>query len=118
MRCTRRSRSATSASDQCDRCEQTNRVCRVSEPRPPGRKRGARGRYRGIEKAFRNLKSEMRKAKMDYEAEKLQDIVYSASDKVPGDFLPVSQLTGQNPLNTINRRFRLGALYFRARSPI
>lgn len=55
---------------------------------------------------------------MDYEAEKLQDIAYSASDKVPGDFLPVSQLTGQNPPNTINRRFRLGALYFRARSPI
>ena len=61
----------------CERCERTNRTCRIPEPRPLGRKRGARGRYQGFDKAVRKLRSEMKKAKMDPEAELegLQDLV-------------------------------------------
>ncbi|KAJ5657394.1 uncharacterized protein N7484_001043 [Penicillium longicatenatum] len=74
----------------CERCMRTNRTCRIPEPRPLGRKRGARGRYQGFEKAVRKLRSEMRKEKMEPEAERLQDIVHLPSSKraTPHPFIP------------------------------
>lgn len=49
--------------DPCERCKNTNRTCKIPEPRPLGRRRGALGRYRGFEKAYRKLQSEAKKAK-------------------------------------------------------
>ncbi|KAJ6003200.1 hypothetical protein N7451_005747 [Penicillium sp. IBT 35674x] len=64
----------------CERCMRTNRTCKIPEPRPLGRKRGARGRYSGFEKAVRKLRSEMRKGKLEPEAEILQEIVHPPSN--------------------------------------
>lgn len=68
----------------------TKRTCKIPEPRPLGRKRGARGRYSGFEKAVRKLRSEMRKEKMEPEAERLQEIVHlpSSGQATPPPYLP------------------------------
>ncbi|KAJ6020447.1 transcriptional regulator family: Fungal Specific TF [Penicillium herquei] len=64
----------------CERCTRTNRTCRIPEPRPLGRKKGARGRYQGFDKAVRKLRSELRKAKMEPEAERLEEMVHIPSE--------------------------------------
>ncbi|KAJ5889383.1 hypothetical protein N7504_010193 [Penicillium tannophilum] len=68
----------------------TNRTCKNPEPRPLGRKRGARGRYSGFEKAVRKLRSEMRKEKMEPEAERLQEIVHlpTSGQATPPPYIP------------------------------
>lgn len=74
----------------CERCMRTNRTCKNPEPRPLGRKRGARGRYSGFEKAVRKLRSEMRKEKMEPEAERLQEIVHlpTSGQATPPPYIP------------------------------
>lgn len=49
--------------EPCERCKKTNRACKIPDPRPLGRRRGALGRYRGFEKAYRKLQSEEKRAK-------------------------------------------------------
>lgn len=58
----------------CERCKRNNRTCRIPDSRPLGRKRGARGRYQGFEKAVRKLQSEMKNARMEDEANRIQEI--------------------------------------------
>ncbi|KAJ5608756.1 hypothetical protein N7528_009323 [Penicillium herquei] len=64
----------------CERCVRTNRTCMIPEPRPLGRRKGARGRYQGFDKAVRKLRSELRKAKMEPEAERLEEMVHIPSE--------------------------------------
>ena len=77
MKCTRKNaiQETTSTNQPCDRCQRVNRVCKIPEPRPRGRRRGARGRYQGFEKAARKLRSEMRKANIKSDVENIQALV-------------------------------------------
>lgn len=53
----------------CERCTRNQRFCKIPEPRPLGRKRGATGRFQGVDKAFRKLQSELKRAKTSHLSE-------------------------------------------------
>lgn len=81
----------------CERCRRSNRICRIPEPRPLGRKKGAVGRYQGFDKAVRKLRSELKKAKREPEAEILQEISHLPDEGrlSPGRVIPNEQLNNQ-----------------------
>lgn len=85
MKCIRTNtiKETTSTPQPCDRCQRVNRVCKIPEPRPRGRRRGARGRYQGFEKAARKLCTEMRKANLESEVENIQALVSSPIQDQP-----------------------------------
>ncbi|KAJ5703342.1 hypothetical protein N7493_011731 [Penicillium malachiteum] len=84
----------------CERCARTNRTCMIPEPRPLGRKKGARGRYQGFDKAVRKLRSELRKAKMEPEAERLEEMVHIPSESSEPS-RPNGSISGEQAADTI-----------------
>ena len=95
MKCIRTNafQETSSKNQPCDRCQRVNRVCKIPEPRPRGRRRGARGRYQGFEKAARKLRYEMRKANMgsDVDLENIQMLVNDSIQDQPGNIAAVQE---------------------------
>lgn len=85
MKCTRAEPqgSVGALREPCERCKKTNRACKIPDPRPLGRRRGALGRYRGFEKAYRKLQSEAKKAKFSRGIDDIYEAVRLPADKEP-----------------------------------
>ncbi|KAJ5263223.1 hypothetical protein N7478_010828 [Penicillium angulare] len=83
MKCIRTEPNDTTGriTNPCERCRRSNRICKIPEPRPLGRKKGAVGRYQGFDKAVRKLRSELKKAKMEPEVEILQEIAHLPNEE-------------------------------------